>query len=437
MIETSSEEGIDFGQLLDQLERLSSSVAHVQLVGWSQDDKEDAERLVSSLPMSYRLTLNECHLRPESMNLQDLFRRQSFAWIQSDLGAHDANLICSTIPMHLKQLNLSYCPIGDQVLIAIAACVERGCKLEEVELICCLLADSGVVALAKALSNMSGQKSYLKKLVLSANGISDTGIISLCETLTPESTLTDLQIGCNPFGPTGLQAISDAIQRGAPLSKLFLHGQIPRRHALPQVVEQMTLIPALQQCSSLEVLNLSLNFLCDEGAKLVAQVLDSNRSIRELYLTNCCIGDEGLIAIADSLHKNNILEDLWLSYNQFQDGGLTSLAHVLESPNSALKKLELGRIVCRAATVCHWREALQSNESLVSLDFIPSCASLEESFLPYLHLEFQHLRSRKMQSIWGLSKQEHLPLILQQLSRLNQFGPDLVYHTLRNRPEIF
>jgi Ran GTPase-activating protein (RanGAP) involved in mRNA processing and transport len=426
-------QGLDLSQLLRRI--ISSSVKHVELLGWTREDADIAKLLLSGLkrnaPQIQGLTLNECDLPPIDLSTLSL---ASFGCLQSELTLEDANLICKTTPLRLKQLVLSYNPIGDIPVQTIAALLQEcGCLLKDLQLIRCDISDVGAMSLAKALLT----NKTLTKLALSANHITDQGVEAVCTSLSTDSCLSDLQIGYNPFGEKGFHAIAGALERGVSLDTLYLHGQIQCMLPIPT---RQPILQALGHSQTLRQLNLAFNHLGDAGASLMAQVLQTNRSIQILFLTNCYIGDRGTEAIAGSLHQNQSLQELWLAHNDFQDDGLQSLAKAIEI-NFVLKYLDLGGVVCGRPAVNRMVRSLQQqqqhNSSLQELHFSPSCAPLGDPVHQYFRLEFGFLRSSSLKSLWKDDRLEHLPLILQHLSTRKEFGNDLLYHTLRNKPEAF
>ena len=52
------------------------------------------------------------------------------------------------------------------------------------------------------------------------------------------------------------------------------------------------------------------NHIGNEGAIAIAQALQTNQILKELYFSGNEIGDEGAIALAQALQTNQTLEDL-------------------------------------------------------------------------------------------------------------------------------
>jgi Ran GTPase-activating protein (RanGAP) involved in mRNA processing and transport len=88
-------------------------------------------------------------------------------------------------------------------------------------------------------------------------------------------------------------------------------------------------------------LDLSRNYINDDGAKVIASFLLTNNSLRSLYLNNNNIGDDGIMALASALSENNSLTNLILYNNNFSYNiGVKALINSL-SKNTSLTNIEL------------------------------------------------------------------------------------------------
>jgi Leucine-rich repeat (LRR) protein len=433
-----NQKGLDMSQIIGRIQ--GSSIRNIELMGWAREDADAAILLLSALMQNSNqirgIKINECDLPPIDLST---LSSVNFTCIQSELTAIEANPMCKSTPRHLKQLVLNYNPIGDSPVRIIADMLQRnGFSVEDLQLIGCEISNVGAMALAEALR----LNTTLTKLALSANLITDAGVTALCTSLSEESRLSDFQIGFNPFGEEGFQAIAETLDRGVPLDTLYLHGQI---RSLSSIPERQPIIHALGFSKALRELNLSFNHLGDVGASLIAQVLTTSRSIQVLFLTNCYIGDDGTAAIAKALGPNHTLQELWLAHNHIRNAGVTSLAGAM-AMNTTLKRLDLGGVVCERAAALEMVKAFSCtschngnnsyNSSLCEINFLPSCAVIDtDPIHQFFRLEFEYLRSSKLRSVWRDDKGARLALILQYLSRDECFGDDLVYQTLRNMPD--
>ena len=135
--------------------------------------------------------------------------------------------------------------------------------------------------------------------------------------------------------------------------------------------EAKAIATALTDNTNLEVLYLNENKIGVEGAKAIAQVLETNKTLklRILGLNKNNIGDEGVKAIAQVLEKNTIFDSLYLNENIIGDEGAKAIAHELER-NTTLRNLQLSmnKIGMKGATALV--TALIQNTTLIVLDLV-------------------------------------------------------------------
>ncbi|KAH3767783.1 GTPase-activating protein gyp7 [Pelomyxa schiedti] len=109
------------------------------------------------------------------------------------------------------------------------------------------------------------------------------------------------------------------------------------------------LLEGLRTNTCLQVLRLSELGLTDSDAKMIAEVLPVNSTLKTLDLSRNRIGMEGAIAIAQGLRNNNSIKELVLLDNpRYSDAVLMAYAEMFED-NTALTKITW-RVESRAAT---------------------------------------------------------------------------------------
>ena len=76
----------------------------------------------------------------------------------------------------------------------------------------------------------------------------------------------------------------------------------------------------IRDYTALETLDLSENYIGNDGAKDIAAMIEENKTIKRLKLTNCHIGTKGLQAIVSALSKEGEnLESLDIRGNAIPD----------------------------------------------------------------------------------------------------------------------
>jgi len=103
---------------------------------------------------------------------------------------------------------------------------------------------------------------------------------------------------------------------------------------------------ALRTNSTVTEIWLTTNLIADDGGGgagavgYLMEVLESNRTVEEVYLGGNKIGAKGASSIANLVQKNNIITDIGLEDNVICDGGAKMLADALKH-NDTLQTLKL------------------------------------------------------------------------------------------------
>ncbi|KAJ4457332.1 putative NOD3 protein [Paratrimastix pyriformis] len=102
----------------------------------------------------------------------------------------------------------------------------------------------------------------------------------------------------------------------------------------------LAMAEGLEANSTLRELWLDGAQITDASAGILARALAVNNALRELVLDGNQIGDEGAVAFGRLLAHNGILRNLWLCRNQIGDEGATALADGLKI-NTTMTQLHL------------------------------------------------------------------------------------------------
>ncbi len=146
--------------------------------------------------------------------------------------------------------------------------------------------------------------SLISTLTLSNNFIGNSGLNTLCEALSTNTSLKNLDLSYCSL------SLDD-------------HGAIPR---------------LLSINTTLEYLNLSSNSIGNTDLKNICESLSTNTSLKSLDLSNCSLSDDNGAALYQLLKINNSLENLDLSGNT-----VTNCRHIAAglAVNKTLKTLNL------------------------------------------------------------------------------------------------
>lgn len=122
------------------------------------------------------------------------------------------------------------------------------------------------------------------------------------------------------------------------------------------------ILDAVGKNSHIDRFLLGNNIVGDEGAKIIAEFIASEKSrkVYNFYIAGNAIGPEGIRNIADALTTNTTVTALWLKRNPLLPLGGTYMASML-SINTTLETLDLVNTGIRDAGVVAVMEALLSN----------------------------------------------------------------------------
>ena len=217
---------------------------------------------------------------------------------------------------------------GESVIEPIAAALS--CDSSKIFLTNFALSDGQATCLSTALQEASFTEVSLTDLQLSPAAIRE-----LTRTLFRQQTQT-LDLRANGIGNSGVALLAESLVASAGLQRLDL-----QRNSI-QCQGAIALAAALQlrSCGLLE-LSFRFNEIGDAGASALGKALSAGCALRSLNLGGNLIGAEGVVQLAEGLEKNETLAALNLRSNQAGDAGAVALAKMLIS-NAALRELYIG-----------------------------------------------------------------------------------------------
>ncbi len=109
------------------------------------------------------------------------------------------------------------------------------------------------------------------------------------------------------------------------------------------------------------------NCIGDEGAKALAEALETNATLTSINLTENNIGDEGAKALAEGLKTNATLTSINLGGNNIGDEGAKALAEVLKT-NKTVTSINLLGNKIGAEGAKALAEGLKTNATLTSIN---------------------------------------------------------------------
>ena len=186
----------------------------------------------------------------------------------------------------------------------IATFISDSDELEELDLSCNILQESGINMILKSI-NISN----LTKLNIANNNITTT-LESIAGTLSGATKLVELDLSYNKFGANPMDSFSyTSNAMFVNLMKFNISG-----NKISNGTAAIALAKGLADNTKLKELDLSDNNLNTEGIKKILNRLKTSNLVK-LNISHNNISDEAADDIADFLSKNPKLEELDLSYN--------------------------------------------------------------------------------------------------------------------------
>ena len=261
-------------------------------------------------------------------------------------------LVQSIGSIGLEKLALDYCNITAAGAKVLADGLKGSNSIRQLELSMNSIGDSGVGFLAQSIGSTG-----LEKLDLSGCKITTTGAKVLADSLRGNSSIKQLNLSRNFIGDSGVGFLAQSIG-STRLEKLDLS------RCKITATGAKVLADGLRGNSSIKQLNLNLNSVGDSGVGFLAQSIGST-ALEILELTVCDITATGAKALADELRGNEHLKVLELQFNAIGDVGSSHLAEVLRT--TRLEKLQLFRCGIGDEGIAAISSALTKNPSLTYL----------------------------------------------------------------------
>lgn len=240
---------------------------------------------------------------------------------RNDTGTDFASIIKSC--PNLRHLDLSYSGLGDLEMEAVLEALKYVPHLISLNLSGCKLTQTSMVHLSDKLSCTS----ELASLSLDGNlDIGAEGIKALAKGLHKVAKLEHLSLR-SINRTTGIASETSKVVYTS-LGKAFAHcPRLSRLDLSANLLHQGSFVGAcIKEAPKLTSLDLSGNAFQDEGAKSLAKVLPSLKTLMELFLDKNRITCVGLKTLSQSLKLTPNLRKLSLQYNLIADAGLAGLA---------------------------------------------------------------------------------------------------------------
>ena len=157
--------------------------------------------------------------------------------------------------------------------------------------------------------------------------------------------------------------ISDFLKTNKTFHKLELSHNTTSNWAIKQIMK------AIQINSALQVLDISHNEICDDGAEAISECLkDNNSTLQQLYMSHNQVSNIGITKISEALQINATLQILDISYNIISNDGVIAIGKSLknynEGINCILRKLDISYNNVSSHGIVSLSKCLKNNDRL-------------------------------------------------------------------------
>jgi ribonuclease inhibitor len=210
---------------------------------------------------------------------------------------------------------------------------DSACQLESLKLENCGITSAN----CKDLCDVVASKASLQELDLGSNKLGNTGIAALCSgLLLPSCRLRTLWLWDCDVTAEGCKDLCRVLRAKQSLKELSLAGNELKDEGAQLLCESL-----LEPGCQLESLWVKTCSLTAASCPHFCSVLTKNRSLFELQMSSNPLGDSGVVELCKALgYPDTVLRVLWLGDCDVTDSGCSSLATVLLA-NRSLRELDL------------------------------------------------------------------------------------------------
>ncbi|XP_072893208.1 NACHT, LRR and PYD domains-containing protein 12-like [Hemitrygon akajei] len=273
------------------------------------------------------LDLENCHIQCEGIQRlgPGLHKCQELRLNTNKLGDSGLKLVSAALrnpECKIQKLRLENVGLTDSGAEDLASALSTNPSLTELDLSDNKLGDSGVKLVSAALRN---PECKIQKLRLRGVGLTDSGAEDLASALSTNPSLTELDLSVNDLGDSGVKLVSVALRNPeSKIQKLRM-----KRVGLTDSGAE-DLVSALSTKPLLTELDLGYNKLGDSGVKLVSAALRNPEcKIQKLRLWDVGLTDSGAEDLVSALSTNPSLTGLNLGLNSLTDRSVPALRRLI------------------------------------------------------------------------------------------------------------
>jgi len=259
----------------------------------------------------------------------------------NSIGSNEMQVIATAIKMNksLTYINLNYNNLGGEGVSIMSVLIEENC-LTSIDLIGNWIGDKDLEVLGNAIN----KSQVITSVDLRCNFITKNGVRFLVRAIEESKSLAFINLSSNSIGDEGVQIIANAIsnQKNPTINTMdFSCCGIG-------IDGILHISSCMERNSSITSIDLSDNGLTHEAAKIIANnIIKKNSNILSISLRRNQIGCIGAKAIFDAIISNNSssrINYLDISSNFIKNDGAYAIANALKI-NKTIKEINLSRNV--------------------------------------------------------------------------------------------
>ena len=227
----------------------------------------------------------------------------------------------------VASLDISNNSMADGI-VQVAEALKNNSNLTQLTLSNCKIEES----LPYLLENLASVES-LKTLVLSSNVINEKNAEKMADFLSKNNSVETVDVSNCKMGGKALSAIFEALEDNKTLAKLAIGGN----NFTAESIQALT--KSLKRNSSLNSLSFCNSKLDASTIKEMGNMLSEKLHLQELDLSNAGIENDNCSVLFEPLKKSSYLKSVSFSDNPLSDA--RAVAELIES-NRSLKRLDLG-----------------------------------------------------------------------------------------------
>lgn len=234
--------------------------------------------------------------------------------------------------------------------------------VEELDFTGTTLRDKGAGEIADSLAKgVPG----VKILTLSRNEIRARGGVKIGQAIKRHPTLEELNLDNNIMGDDPIIQLSKKLQTSK--GPKIKHLNLSEMNLSVKSMEELA--KAIAFSTNLESINLEGNFrISPKGAKILAEGLKKNRSLKKIVARYCDLGDDGAFEFVTALLKHGNIEYLDIMWNGISNTGVEAIAKLLRV-NRKLKYLNIAKNDIDSHGLTKIAESIQNNFVIQELVF--------------------------------------------------------------------